>query len=594
MRTLPDRFLAAAPAVAGTFALTALLSVVPGGDGPLHAQERGLADIASTEVAVSRDEATLRIELASGDDLEIRLQDGRVHVDGEELGAFGSELGTAWRELLGRAVALDDGPLARALVDWEPPVELDGSDRELGARIDRALEDALRRDAVTAADPPATPHTMVSALTRLLGQTDRLAGLAVALDDLDIDELTLRVDEDVVVAEDEVIDASLLVIGGDVDLRGEVSGHVIVVGGTLHAFEGSSVGGDVRVTEGRLVRDGGTVGGVVRALDPSALAADIEARAREAEASVHEARETAREVRDRRARVASDDHDGGFFSPLRAVGRSVGGGIAGIVQTFMFLVVLSIFGGLAVMFGGGNLEVVAETARRSPGRAAVVGLAGAFLTIPVWIVGLVALCISIIGIPVALAWLPLFPLAVVAAAAMGYFAVAHNTGRWVARRRYPYMDWVRVSNPYTLVAGGVTALLAAFFLANVVRIFGPWLGFLQGMLIAAGVVITVGAALVGFGAVLLTRAGRRPEYYAGGSDPFADPWDWEPPPSRPGPSRPTGDPFAPNEPADFAAGGPAGGSGAGESPAGPSDDASGGPAEGTEDATPGERNDGDA
>ena len=40
----------------------------------------------------------------------------------------------------------------------------------------------------------------------------------------------------------------------------------------------------------------------------------------------------------------------------------------------------------------------------------------------------------------------------------------------------------------------------------------PFFGFLKGLLISVGVMATVVASLIGFGAVLLTRAGRRPEH----------------------------------------------------------------------------------
>ena len=50
----------------------------------------------------------------------------------------------------------------------------------------------------------------------------------------------------------------------------------------------------------------------------------------------------------------------------------------------------------------------------------------------------------------------------------------------------------------------------AFMAANVISI-APFLGFLTGLLAFVGSVITFFAIQIGFGAVLLTRAGRRPE-----------------------------------------------------------------------------------
>jgi hypothetical protein len=136
------------------------------------------------------------------------------------------------------------------------------------------------------------------------------------------------------------------------------------------------------------------------------------------------------------------------------------------------------------------------------------------LALPVWLLGAVALVISIIGIPLALLWLPLFPVALALAAVLGYYAVARNVGGWVARREFPYLGWIRASQPTTVVAGGVLALTAAFVAANVLLVGGQWLGFLRGLFVAGGVLLTVGAALVGLGSVLITRGGRRPEYYS--------------------------------------------------------------------------------
>ena len=60
-----------------------------------------------------------------------------------------------------------------------------------------------------------------------------------------------------------------------------------------------------------------------------------------------------------------------------------------------------------------------------------------------------------------------------------------------------------------------------FIAANVLSVV-PFVGFLRGLLSFAGVMVTVAAALVGFGSVLLTRAGRRREYYPAD---FDEAWD---------------------------------------------------------------------
>lgn len=194
--------------------------------------------------------------------------------------------------------------------------------------------------------------------------------------------------------------------------------------------------------------------------------------------------------------------------PLRSTMRAVGG----VLESLLLVFILGMIGVAVSTFAGQNLDVVAETARRSPGRAAAVGVAGSFLLVPVWILGALALVISIVGIPVAIAWLPLFPLAALAAAVLGVLAVARNLGEWLSDSDYRYTDWIRKTNPVYTIFGGLLALTSAFILANVLHLV-PFAGVFRGMLTAAGFIILVMACQIGFGAVLLTRAGRRPEYY---------------------------------------------------------------------------------
>ena len=76
----------------------------------------------------------------------------------------------------------------------------------------------------------------------------------------------------------------------------------------------------------------------------------------------------------------------------------------------------------------------------------------------------------------------------------------------------PWTKWIRKSNPVFTLVGGLLGLSAAFVVGHVVSI-APFLGFFSGLLFVIGVIVTVLAAQIGFGAVLLTRGGRRREYY---------------------------------------------------------------------------------
>lgn len=475
-------------------------------------------EILSKQIAVASDEATLQLELEDRGSFEIGFEDETVYLDGEPIGRFtpGDELVSAWRALLGRAVALDDGPLARALVEWAPPASLDGPSEDLARRIDRALEDVV---GLPARDAEAEPEAAgeLAGLTELLRRAEHLAELARAVEGLDFGDAELHIGDDVTVSQGDRVEGALIVVDGELEVRGEVDGSVVVAGGTLRTYQGSRILGDVRLADARLVRNGGEIAGEVREISEGVEGAAVEVgEAVDTEEIRKRVREELREELRRELRneirVDVDDlEDRGVFHVLRYVGRGVGG----LFENAFIILILSLLGALVLYFGDEKLSVVAETARRSPGRAATVGIAGAFLLLPVYLLGMLALAVSIIGIPVILAWAPLFPVVATLAVGLGYFAVARNVGAWLSRQEYPYLNWIRTSNPYTLLVGGLVGLMAAFVLANVVRLGGPWLGFLRGLLVTVGILVTAGAALIGFGAVLITRGGRRPEYYAG-------------------------------------------------------------------------------
>jgi cytoskeletal protein CcmA (bactofilin family) len=464
------------------------------------AQDR---EVLSKQIAIGRNEASLRLEFEAGDPLAISFLNGAVRVNDAELGAYAPELDAAWRALLSHVVTLEDGPLARALREWTPPGDLPGGSLELATRLDAALEGALGEQTGTASPDAGTTRER-RAFAELLARQERLEELAAATRGLQTAaDVRLYVAESVEVAADEEVAATVVLVDADMTVHGLVAGDVVVVGGRLRVEPGGRITGDVRTVDGRVEREGGEIVGDVVEVDERELRAldeDVEDRIR---------REILSEVRGELAEDEEASFVGRIFSPFRNLVRAV----VGVLSSLLTIVVLSVIGGVVVHFAHNHLEVVAETARRAPGRAAAVGLAGTFLAVPVWLLGAVALVISIIGIPVALLWLPLFPVALALAGVLGYYAVARNVGGWLARREYPYLGWVRLSNPITLVAGGVLGLLGAFVVSNALAIGGPWLGFLRGLFLTAGILMTVGAVLVGLGAVLITRGGRRPEYY---------------------------------------------------------------------------------
>ena len=486
--------------------VVALLGLLP---GALRAQ---LRTIVSNEIAVSGREATLRLDFEDQAALIISLREGQVLVDGEAVGSYerGDELDLAWRSLLGDVVSLDDGPLADALFDWTPSRELAGTSAEVANALDRALEGALAppeaaKNRETTAEGTLEISNENSVLGALLSRSDALQELAEALQGASLDNFTLRIGQDLEVAAGEEMDQSVILVDGDLDVEGVIRGDVVVTNGTVRLLDGGLITGDLRVVDGEVESLGGEVEGEV--LQPSqedlvnldsreirALREDLE----------REIRQDLLSSMERETRSSSRS----ILAPFRNVGRA----IAGLLETLVAFLVLAVLGTLVVHFARDRLEVVATTARRAPAQSAMVGLAGGFLLLPVWILGIVALAISIIGIPVLLAWVPLFPIAAGVAGLLGYVAVARNVGEWVADQEYRGLEWIRGSNTFYVVIAGLGTLMIPAVAASLVRILG--LGLLQGLLGFLGSAISFIVLAIGFGAVLMSRGGRIRPYAA--------------------------------------------------------------------------------
>jgi len=452
-------------------------------------------EVVSKEISVGRTSAEMRLEFSDGRRLEVALDDGSVLIDGRSVGSYepGGTLDVAWRGLLGQAVALDDGPLAQALADWQPPAGLQDQVASAALRIDRALEGAATPAEASVDRPAAATGDAQSMLRFLLGSPSRLRQLQEAVSGIS-PGAQVHASEDVVVGAEDVVSGDLIVIDGDVRIEGSVRGDVVVVGGSLELVEGSSVSGGVRLVDAELVRNRGTVGDEVVDVDVQEQSIEDEIR--------DQIRDDVR--REMRVELRDRERGSSLLAPFRPIIRGVGGVLENLVAIF----VLALIGAGVIAFGGDKVDVIAETAKRSPGRAAAVGMAATVLLIPVWVLGFVALLVSIIGIPVAIAWLPLFPLAAAAAGLVGYLAVARNTGEWLSDSDYPWTHWIRKSNTLVTTVGGLAGLMLLFVAANVISM-APFLRVLSGLLVAAGCIVTVLALEVGLGAVILTRAGRR-------------------------------------------------------------------------------------
>jgi hypothetical protein len=360
--------------------------------GNAHAQS---ARVVSSGVEISRESATLRVELESGREVALAIRNGRVVADGLDLGAAprGGELDRSWRALLIEAVELPSAEIGGLLVGWSPPGTEAG--RALSAQIREIL--AIAAESAADAAAPGGPDALSDSVARM---RDRIRQLERTVADLESAP-------------------------------------------------------------------------AVRAESP------------------------------RRAERRND----GWLNPLRHVWR----GLSGILSVVVTYVVLFAIAVVAIFFGGRRyIEGVADTARKATLRSGLVGIAGTFLVIPVFVLGIIALAISIVGIPALLLWVPFFPVAVVVAALLGYVAVAHAAGESLAERRFSTESWFERGNSYYFIVSGLMLLMAFFIAGHVVQMAGPWLGFIRGLLFFIGGVVTWAALTVGFGAVLISRGGTRP------------------------------------------------------------------------------------
>ena len=505
---------------AGTFALAAGMLLAAAGVGApgVNAQDVDPRPLVAHEVSISGEGATLRLEFEDGEPLEATLADEVLTLDGQELGSVeeGSPLAEAWRQLLGEVAPLDPADAAERLSTWEVPSELEGSGEEAG----RALQEALASMAPAEGDADVVPEELEAAepdaLSGLLDRPERLSQLSAAMAGLEFDDPRLHVGRDVRIGADEEIAGGLVVLDGNLVLEGRVDGHVVVLGGSVDLEDGASVTGNLTVGDGEIRGDRSAVEGSI------ATEVDGLGDVQDPDQAVEEALEEAE------AAAGNDRPDFlNVFAPL----AYLGGGIANLIRLAIVAGLLALLGLGLLHFAPRNLDLVGRATREDAGRSALVGLATVVLAFPLWVAGIVALAVSVIGIPLLLVWLPFFWAALGLVAAFGFVAAAFQLGESLDDRRFEAMEWMRGRSAFQQLLVGIVILLAPFALAAVVSMVGPVLAWLEVLLKMLGWLMVVVATTVGSGAVLLTRGGRRP--------------------SPLGPDDPdTPDPMAPDDPID--------------------------------------------
>lgn len=269
------------------------------------------------------------------------------------------------------------------------------------------------------------------------------------------------------VGSSETIEGHLLVLDGTLDVYGTIRGNVVVSSGDAVLHPGAHITGDILTIGGLMRIEGGRVDGDIRTLASGPV--------REAESAT-------------------------LSTPARMLRNSAG--LAGLFVTLAGL------GFGLVLFGRPHLEIVADTVSHSFGRSLVVGILAEMLVVPTFGMLVVGLLLTVVGILLVPFAVVAFGLLVVVGLIGGYLAVAHAMGETYVRRRMAAGIMGGSANSYRFVIIGLIGLLS---------LWAVWVLF--GWVPVAGTLIKILAALatwllatVGFGAMLLSRAGARESF----------------------------------------------------------------------------------
>ena len=502
--------------LAGCLALCAIIpaALLISGDGAI-AQEH---PVRGSAVTMSSSEATLDLDLASGETRSISFRDGNVIVDGTVRGSYepGGALEMSWRELLRNPAVLDAGAVGDLVLGWNPPeggssaaviAEALGILRPAAGEKFESVDEVIVGDLGAGRVAIAPGIRSLDGLTRSMEQLQRSLARIGSQALVSGEDVALVIHDDYTVGSGQVIDGDLALLDGDLLLEGTVRGDAIVLDGTLTLAEGARIEGDLLQVGGDVVRSGGRVLGELVSVefDLGDLAVELEGLD-ELDVKV-DGFGSDFQVHNRRS-------ERGFFG---RIGHNIGHAVGGLAGVLAWWIGLVAFGAGLVYFFRRRLEIVADTARLNMSRSFGIGLAGQLLFVPIGLV-------LVVGI---ITWLvlPFYLLAAALAVPAGYLAVAHATGEVFEGRRY---DWVermnlRRSNSYWYVGIGLAVLLAPFAFGSAMYLFGGLLGFLRGLLFFAGGVLTWTAVTTGIGALLLSRGGSTREYADGAiPDLFAD------------------------------------------------------------------------
>jgi hypothetical protein len=302
------------------------------------------------------------------------------------------------------------------------------------------------------------------------GRTDSSASsdpIAAALDSLHRDANGMSLDRASIASGARTIESAQRLTGdaaswhGPLEIRGTVDGNAVAIGSDVVVLPGGHVLGDALSVGGQVRMAGGTVDGETRTISAFSVGPIAGAR----------------------------------LTPQQATTRALSLAIA----CYLILVAMA----LAVAIGARtHLETIASTIRTDFWRSFAVGLLGEVAALPLFLLSMVALAITIVGILLIPFAAVAYALAVLGALDLGFLAMSLLLGDALLRGDGSARD------PRPLVThliAGLSVFLVLWLLAG----GAAFLGLAGSVLRLLAFLSTWIAATVGLGATIMTRVGTR-------------------------------------------------------------------------------------
>ena len=275
------------------------------------------------------------------------------------------------------------------------------------------------------------------------------------------------------VDENESVDGPVVAIGGSVTVDGEVRQDVVAIAGNVRLGPKARVLGDVTAVGGTVERD------------PHA---EIDGRINEIGFSGLPHLRFGRSFW-----LPATGFLAGAFEPWVA-----------LMGTLFRMVLFGLLAFLVFVLARNPIARIERTVAVEPWKAGLVGLLTELLFIPLFVLTIVILAISIIGIPLLLFVPPLAILAFIAAFVFGFTGVAYRLGRWAQAR----FGWPP-TNAFVLLLVGLLGIWSLTLVGRIVWLGGWPVWFVSTSLLIVGFLIEYVAWTVGLGAAVITRFGAR-------------------------------------------------------------------------------------